>query len=268
MSLVSGKECAAPTPSWLKAYLVLALDWQSPMLEAAWLATADPEFQKLARAGELRRQVLVPLFRDWIPPDSSAELLTGTGLAKFDIVRAGVCISYHVECRGPFDFAVQRKVSIAIQRVRNSEPVYKGGDFRREWTKCLKIDASSHYTVERIISELGVPYQRVWASGAPDRVGLNLIDREVAPGNWSLRVNIHFHDLWTRIEIARASNAVRKREWAIIAKTDGVSFHSARKGRTERIFAPNSFQSHKFVLDRIKRRQAALERKPAEVNIV
>lgn len=85
----------------------------------------------------------------------------------------------------------------------------------------------------------------------------------MAPGNWNLKINAHFNGVWTNIEITRAGIDCKKREWAIVARLNGVTFY--RKKREERIFTPTPFRSHDFVLARINRRHAALRRKPAIV---
>jgi hypothetical protein len=73
------------SPSLLKTYLVSSLEWDLPMLEALWHNTQNPGFILEAKAIDVRRSVLAPLFNDWIPKECPVKLGTGSALAEFHI---------------------------------------------------------------------------------------------------------------------------------------------------------------------------------------
>ena len=257
------REHSFPPPVRLKAYLTLALEWQSPMLEALWLLTPNIEFQELACAAELRRTALVPLLEHWIPPNSSITLLNGSELVKLCVGSSGVSVSYRVLRNSPCNFVVERETAIADQ---NGVSGFIAKKVQKSWLKFFKLDAIANYAVERLVAELCGPYSPTWKKKRVDAIKFKLVVRKDYPGGWELRVNAHFSGIWTGVEVTRTQDLTRKTERVFLTVNSGrvLCYKPGMKTR-EYLCLLSEFQIHTAIIDRIQRRHAALLRKAVDI---
>lgn len=152
------------SPSLLKAYLVSSLEWDLPMLEALWHNTPNPDFILEAKAIDIRRSVLAPLFNGWIPKECPVKLGTGSALAEFHISEV-VNIIYELGI-----FGVERTVTFLGYPDPSPRPLGHA-ILPPSWPDRFRDDVVGFHTAAKLMAEFRESDEpdRVWAGATGER---------------------------------------------------------------------------------------------------
>jgi hypothetical protein len=183
----------------LKLYFLANLGWDAPLIEALFLNVRDESFKLNLYAQDLRRAKLTPLFRDWIPKDCTAALLSGQQLVELTV--PGVARTRYWVSGLFASPEVWREVEILDPAIK-----WPKSFARREgdWISVFKADVMGNYTIEKLKSEFemhGVSKTSIRGAGM-FTFSLIQYPNSGLDGNVpSLRVKAEFNQEWSCIDV-------------------------------------------------------------------